>query len=147
MDWVEWRKVLSLNKRAMGESMETLATAMQTKTRLNDCREKAIIGKLGDIISGTRNGVSGYYVSLLFATARKLHEVLKRFRCAEITAEGDTEVIIFLSRENALRRAEDLRVAIKARKRPTLTIEQRNRKAVRVLFVRPNPDHLIGLAA
>jgi hypothetical protein len=127
--------------------METLASAMQTKTRLNDCRDKAIIGKLGDIISGTRNGVAGYYVSLLFATARKLHEVLKRFRCAEITAEGDTEAIIFLSRENALSRAEDLRVAIKARKRPTLSVEQRKRKAVRVLFVRPNPDHLVGLAA
>lgn len=50
--------------------METLATAMQTKTRLNDCREKAIIGKFGDIISGTRNSIGGYYVSLMFDTAR-----------------------------------------------------------------------------
>jgi len=127
--------------------METLASAMQTVTRLNDCREKAIIGKLGDIISGTRNGISGYYVSLMFATTRKLHEVLKRFRCAEITEEGDTEAIIFLSHENALRRAEDLRVAIKARKRPMLSIEQRKQKAARVLSVRPNSDHLMGLAA
>jgi hypothetical protein len=127
--------------------METLASAMQTKTRLNDCRDKAIIGKLGDIVSGTRNGVAGYYVSLIFATARKLHEVLKRFRCAEITAEGDTEAIIFLSRENALSRAEDLRTTIKARKRPNLSFEQRRRKAGKVLQVRPNPDHLVGLAA
>lgn len=127
--------------------METLATAMQTKTRLNDCREKAIIGKLGDIISGTHNGISGYYVSLMFATTRKLHDVLKRFRYAEITAEGDTEAIIFLSCENALSQAEDLRTAIKARKRPALSIEQRKRKAAKVLFVRPNPDHLVGLAA
>lgn len=127
--------------------METLATAMQTKTRLDDCRDKAIIGKLGDIISGTRNGVAGYYVSLMFATARKLHEVLKRFRCAEITAEGDSEAIMFLTRETALSRAEDLRAAIKARKRPNLSIEQRQGKAVKVLQVRPTPDHLMGLAA
>jgi hypothetical protein len=127
--------------------METLASAMQAKTRLNDCRDKAIIGKLGDIISGTRNGVAGYYVSLMFATARKLHQVLNRFGCAEITAEGDSEAIIFLSHENALSRAEDLRAAIKARKRPTLSIQQRNRKAMRVLHVRPNPDNLVGLAA
>jgi hypothetical protein len=127
--------------------MDTLATAMQTKTRLNDCREKAIIGKLGDIVSGTRNGIAGYYVGLLFATARKLHEVLKRFKCGEITAEGDTEAVLFLSRENALSRAEDLRTAIKARKRPKLTTEQRRGKAVKVLQVRPKPDHLMGLAA
>lgn len=126
--------------------METLASAMQTKTRRNDCREKAIIGKVGEIIIGTRNGISGYYVSLLYATARKLHEVLKRFGC-DITAEGDTEAIIFLSHENALSRAEDLRVAIKARKRPNLSVEQRQYKATRVLYVRPNPDHLVGLAA
>lgn len=132
---------------ATGETVETLATAMRTKTRLNDCRERAIIGKFGDIIRGTRNGVAGYYVSLMFATARKLHEVLKRFKCAEITAEADTEAVIFLSRENAFSRAEDLRVAIKARKRPTLSIEQRNRKAATVLLVRPNPDYLVGLAA
>lgn len=124
-----------------------LATAMQTKTRFNDCREKAIIGKLGDIISGTRNGVAGYYVSLMFGTARKLHEVLKRFKCAEITAEGDTEAIIFLSRENALSRAEELRVVIKARKRPNLSSQQRQKKAMGVLKVRSNPDHLMGLAA
>jgi hypothetical protein len=115
--------------------METLASAMQTKTRLNDCREKAIIGKLGEIISGTHKGVAGYYVSLLLATARKLHQVL------------NTEAIIFLSHENALRRAEDLRVAIKARKRPALSIEQRKHRAVRVLLVRPNPNYLVGLAA
>jgi hypothetical protein len=127
--------------------METLASAMQTRTRLDECRDKAIIGKLGDIISGTRNGVAGYYVSLMFATARKLHEVLKRFRCAEITAEGDTEAIMFLSRETALSRAEDLRVAIRARKRPNLSLEQRYKKAIGVLKVRPNSDHLMSLAA
>jgi hypothetical protein len=115
--------------------METLASAMQIKTRLNDCRDKAIIGKLGDIVSGTRNGIAGYYLSLMFATARKLHEVLKRFKCAEITAEGDTEAVLSLSRDNAVSRAEDLRAAIKARKRPNLSVEQRERKAVKVLQV------------
>lgn len=44
-------------------------------------------------------------------------------------------------------RAEDLRVVINARKRPSLTAEQRQRKAARVLQVRPNPDHLLRLAA
>src|SRR5687768_1054587 len=90
-------------------------------------------------------GISGYYVSLLFTTARNFTR-FERFRC-EITAEGDTEAIIFLSRENALSRAEDLRIAIKARKRPMLSIAQRNRKAVRVLYVRPTSDHLVGLTA
>ncbi len=127
--------------------METLATAMQAKLRRDDSGDQAIMGKDGDILAGARNGVVGYYISLVYQTGRKLHEVLKRFRWAEITQEGDSEAVIFMSRENALARAQDLRVAIKARKRPALSFEQRQRKAMTVALVRSNPDHLVGIAA
>ena len=42
---------------------------------------------------------------------------------------------MFFSHDNAMSRAEDLRVAINARKRPTLTDQQRQAKAVIVLEV------------
>lgn len=83
----------------------------------------------------------------MYESARKLHTVLKTLRCAEVTQEGDTEAVIFLSHQNAMSLAEDLRSAIKVRKRPNLSVEQRQQKAVRVLQVRVNPDHLEGLAA
>lgn len=128
-------------------SVGILGNKMRAKVRLDDSGDSSIIGKLGDILAGTRNGLPGYYVSLMYDSPRKLHEVLKRFRCADVAQEGDSEAVIFLSPQNAMSRADDLRVAINARKRPTLTVEQRRWKALRVLQVRPNPDHLEGLAA
>jgi hypothetical protein len=127
--------------------LDMLGQKMQAKVRLDESGDRSIIGKAGDIVEGTLTGAHGYYISLMYAGARKLGEVLKSFRRAQVTQKGDSEAVIFLSHENAMSRAEDLRVAINARKRPTLTIEQRARKAVSVLRVRPNPDHLVGLAA
>jgi hypothetical protein len=120
---------------------------MWAKVRRDESGDKSIIGKLGDIVEGTLHGTHGYYVSLMYAGERKLGEVLKGFGCARITQRGDTEAVIFLSHDNAMSRAEDLRVAINARKRPALTVEQRLSKAARMLQVRPSPDHLVGLAA
>ncbi|HEV7746394.1 MAG TPA: hypothetical protein VGO56_15465 [Pyrinomonadaceae bacterium] len=124
-----------------------LADKMKAKVRRDESGDRSIIGKQGDIVEGTRSGDYGYYVSLIFDSRRKLKEVLKRFRCGEVTQEGDSEAVVFVSHENAMSRAQDLRVAINARKLPNLTIEQRQRKALSVLHVRPNPDHLMGLAA
>lgn len=124
-----------------------LAEQMKAKVRPDESGDRSITGKLGDIVEGTLCGVHGYYISLMYAGARKLSEVLKAFGCARITQRGDSEAVIFLSHDNAMSRAVDLRVAINARKRPTLTVEQRQQKAARVLRVRPNPDHLVGLAA
>lgn len=120
---------------------------MRAKVRPDDSGDKSITGKLGDIVEGTLHGVHGYYVSLMYAGARKLHAVLETFRCAQVTQRGDSEAVIFISHDNAMSWAEDLRVAINARKRPSLTCDQRERKAARVLLVRPNPDHSVGLAA
>ena len=126
--------------------MNTLAKQMEVKVKLDESGDRSIIGKLGDIVEGTLNGLPGYYVSFMYDSPRKLHEVLKTFS-GEVTQEGDSEAVIFLSHESAIARAEDLRVAINARKRPSLTIEQRLHKAASVLQVRPNPDHLVGIAA
>src|SRR6266851_8922954 len=109
---------------------------MRTKVRRDESDDRSIIGKLGDIVEGTRNGVYGYYVAIMSESARKLHEVLKRLTCAELTQEGDSEAVIFLSHQNAISMAEDLRVLVGARKRPDLTVEQRRWKAARVLKVR-----------
>jgi hypothetical protein len=127
--------------------IDLLSEKMRAKVKPDDSGDRAIIGKAGDIVEGTLHGVRGYYVSLMYAGARKLGEVLKIFICARVTQRGDSEAVIFLSHDNAMSRAEDLRVAINARKRPNLTIEQRALKAMKVLQVRPNPDHLVGLAA
>lgn len=129
------------------QTLHILGDEMRAKVRPDDSGDKSIAGKLGDIIEGTLDGVQGYYVSLMYVSARKLGEVLKSFRCARLTQRGDSEAVIFISHDNAMSRAEDLRVAINARKRPTLTGEQRQQKALRVLQVRANPDHLVGLTA
>lgn len=129
------------------DSLNVLGEKMRAKVRPDESGDRSIIGKLGDIVEGTLNGVHGYYMSVMYDSARKLHEVLKTFRYAQVTQEGDSEAVIFLSHDNAMSRAEDLRVAINARKRPNLTGEQRQQKAARVLQVRPNPDHWVGLAA
>jgi hypothetical protein len=120
---------------------------MRTTARRDESGDRSITGKLGDIVEGTLTGVHGYYVSFMYPSARKLRAVLKSFRFARVTQRGDSEAVIFLSRCHAMSRAEDLRVAINARKRPTLTTEQRRQKAARMLQVRSNPDHLVGLAA
>jgi len=127
--------------------IDILGEKMQAKVRPDDSGDRSIIGKLGDIVGGTLNGVPGYYVSLMYESRRKLTEVLKRFGSGKITQEGDSEAVIFFALETAMNQAQDLRVAINARKRPNLTIEQRLRKAVSVLQVRPSPDHLVGFAA
>jgi hypothetical protein len=129
------------------QTLHILGEEMRAKVRPDDSGDKSITGKLGDIVEGTLNGDHGYYVSLMYAGARKLRAVLETFRCAQVTQRGDSEAVIFLSHDKAMSRAEDLRVAINARKRPTLTGEQRQQKALRVLQVRPDPDHLVGLAA
>jgi hypothetical protein len=126
--------------------IDMLGQKMRAKVRPDDSGDKSITGKLGDIVEGTLNGDHGYYVSLMYAGARKLRAVLETFRCAQVTQRGDREAVIFISHENAMSWAENLRVAINARKRPTLTGEQRQQKALRVLQVRPNPDHLVALA-
>lgn len=105
--------------------LDVLGRQMQAKVRPDESGDRSIIGKAGDVVEGTLTGVHGYYVSLMYAGARKLGEVLKGFRCARVTQRGDSEAVIFLSHENAMSRAEDLRVAINAKKRPTLTGEQR----------------------
>jgi len=120
---------------------------MWAKVRPDDSGDRSITGKLGDVVEGTLAGVHGYYVSLMYAGAWKLREVLKSFSCAQVTQRGDTEAVIFISHENAMSLAEDLRIDINARKRPKLTVEQRALKAMKVLQVRPNPDHLVDLAA
>jgi hypothetical protein len=129
------------------QTLHVLGDEMRAKVRPDDSGDKSITGKLGDIVEGTLNGEHGYYVSLMYASARKLRAVLETFRCAQVTQRGDSEAVFFISHENAMSRAEDLRVAINARKRPSLTGEQRQQKAARVLQVRPNPDHLVGLTA
>jgi hypothetical protein len=129
------------------QTLDMLGDEMRAKVRPDDSGDRSITGKLGDIVEGTLHGARGYYVSLMYAGARKLSEVLKAFGCARVTQRGDSEAVVFISHDNAISRAEDLRVAINARKRPTLTVEQRAWKAVRVLQVRPTPDHLVGLAA
>ena len=130
----------------MKDSLNVLGEKMRAKVRPDESGDRSILGKHGDIVEGSLNGVHGYYVSLMYAGARKLGEVLKKFRSAQLTQRGDSEAVVFLSHDNALSRAEDLRVAINARKRPNLTVAQRARKAVSVLQVRPNPDHLVVLA-
>lgn len=129
------------------QTLHILGDEMRAKVRADDSGDRSITGKLGDIVEGTLHGVHGYYVSLIYAGARKLRAVLETFRCAQETHRGDSEAVIFLSHDNAMSRAEDLRVAINARKRPSLTGEQRQQKALRVLQVRPNANHLAGLAA
>jgi hypothetical protein len=129
------------------QTLQILGDEMRAKVRPNDSGDRSITGKLGDIVEGTLHGAHGYYVSLMYSGARKLLAVLKTFRCARVTQQGESEAVIFLSHENAMSRAEDLRVAINARKRPTLTVQQRASKAVKVLQVRPNPDHFVVLAA
>jgi len=129
------------------QTLHILGDEMRAKVRPDDSGDRSITGKLGDIVEGTLQGTHGYYVSLIYAGAWKLREVLKGFSCAQVTQRGDSEAVVFISHENAMSRADDLRVAINARKRPNLTIEQRARKAVNVLHVRRNPDHLVGLAA
>ena len=125
--------------------LDLLGQKMQAKVRLDESGDRSITGKLGDIVEGTLKGVRGYYVSLMYAGARKLQAVLKSFRCAQVTQRGDSEAVIFLSHANAMSQAEDLRVAINARKRPALSFDQRQRKAMTIELARPNPDHLGGL--
>jgi hypothetical protein len=118
-----------------------------TVCKRDESGDRSVIGKAGDIVEGTLAGVHGYYVSLMYAGAWKLREVLKSFTWAQVTQREDAEAVIFISHDNAMSRTEDLRVAINARKKPTLTNEQRAGKAITLLQPRRNPDHLRVIAA
>lgn len=97
--------------------MEALAEKMRVRMRVDECNDRTIIGKHGDVHRGTYGGgTSGYYVSLLYTSARKFHiELAKLAAIGEITGEGDTEGIVFIPRQVALGNANLIRKAIHAK--------------------------------
>lgn len=105
--------------------METLAEKMRVRMRRDDCNDRIIIGKHGDVHRGTREGVSGYYVSIMWTSARKFRVELRRCVAigAEITQEGDTEGVVFVPRSVALANASVIRAAIHARQKRKLSPE------------------------
>ncbi|HEU5237561.1 MAG TPA: hypothetical protein VFU37_10490, partial [Pyrinomonadaceae bacterium] len=98
--------------------METLSEKMRVRMRVDDCHDRVIIGKRGDIHRGTRNGASGYYVSIMYLTPKTFHFQLKKAVAigAEITEEGDTEGVVFIPRSVALANARLIRSVIHARR-------------------------------
>lgn len=107
--------------------METLSAKMKVRLRTDDCNDRCVIGKRGDVHRGTRGGVSGYYISIMYLSARKFHIELKK--CldigAEITQEGDTEGVVFIPRSVALENARLLRSVIHARRLMNISPELR----------------------
>lgn len=97
--------------------MEALAEKMHVRIRVDDCNDRVILGKYGEVHQGTKEGTSGYYVSLLYLSPRKFHiELAKCALLGEVTQEGDTEAVMFITRAIALANARILRGAIHARR-------------------------------
>lgn len=97
--------------------MEALAEKMRVRMRMDDSGDRAIIGKHGDVHRGNYGTTSGYYVSIMYTSARKFHiELAKVAAIGEITQEGDTEGVVFVPRQVALGNAKLIRSAIHAKR-------------------------------
>lgn len=104
--------------------MEELAAKMRVRLRRDDCNDQAIIGKHGDIHKGKFGFTNGYYVSVMWNTARKFHiEFAKCSAIGEITQEGDAEGVVFIPRQIALGNARLIRKAIHAKLKRVLSPE------------------------
>lgn len=113
--------------------MEALAEKMRVRMRLDDSGDRAIIGKHGDVYRGTYATVSGYYISIMYPSARKFHiEFNKCAALGEITQEGDTEGVVFVPRQVALGNARLIRSAIHARRIKELSPEAKAAGAERL---------------
>ena len=117
--------------------METLAEKMHVRIRVDDCNDRVILGKRGEVHQGTKEGVSGYYVSLLYLSARKFHiELAKCASLGEVTQEGDTEAVVFIPRAIALANARILRGTIHARRIKEVSPEAKAAGAERLRIYR-----------
>lgn len=97
--------------------METLAEKMHARFKLDDCGDRCVVGKRGDVHRGSRDGESGYFFSLLYPSIRTFNNALKKVdQIGVITAHGDTEAILFVPRQTALENARLLRAVIKAKR-------------------------------
>lgn len=113
--------------------MEALAEKMRVRMRMDDSGDRAIIGKHGDVHRGTYGMTSGYYVSIMYTSARKFHiELAKVAAIGEITQEGDTEGVVFVPRQVALGNARLIRSAIHARRIKELSPEAKAAGAERL---------------
>jgi hypothetical protein len=98
---------------------------------------RTILGKRGDIHRGTSDGVSGYYVSIMYLSARKFRT--ERAKCSllgQITQEGDTEAVVFISRSSALANAHILSGTIHARQIKGMSLEAQAAGAERLRIYR-----------
>ena len=98
---------------------------------------RVILGKRGDIHRGTLGGVSGYYVSVMYSSARKFHiELAKCTQLGQITQGGDTEAVVFIPRSIALANARILRGTIHARRIKEMSPEAKAAGAERLRIYR-----------
>src|SRR6266550_8833386 len=117
--------------------MEALAEKMRVRMRADDCNDRVIRGKQGDIHRGTLVGVSGYYVSIMYLSTRKFHiELAKCSPLGQITQEGDTEAVVFIPRSIALANARILRSTIHARRIKEMSPEAKAAGAERLRIYR-----------
>lgn len=113
--------------------METLAEKMRVRMKLDECGDRTIIGKRGDVHREIYGMTSGYYISIMYPSARKFHiEFAKCAAIGEITQEGDTEGVIFIPRQIALGNARLIRTAIHARRIRELSPETKAAGAERL---------------
>lgn len=98
--------------------MEALAEKMRVHLKRDDCNDQIILGKRGDVHKGSLNRHYGYYVSIMYETARKFRiELAKAVAIGgEITQEGDTEAVVFFPRNLAIDHARQIRSIIHARR-------------------------------
>src|SRR5260370_41843258 len=94
---------------------------MRTRLGRDECGDQVILGTRGNIHEGTLGGATGYYISLIFPTVRKVRIELRKClalddRTTVITLEGDTEAVIFIPRDLALEHPHMFRESIKARR-------------------------------
>lgn len=100
---------------------------------MDDSGDRTIIGKRGDVHRGTYAMTSGYYVSVMYPSARKFHiEFNKLAAIGEITQEGDTEGVIFIPRQVALGNARLIRTAIHAKRIREMSPEAKEAGAERL---------------
>lgn len=128
--------------------MEALAEKMHVRMRVDDCNDRVIIGKHGDVHRGVYGMTSGYYVSVMYDSARKFH--IEFARCAaigEITQEGDTEGVVFIPRQVALANAGLIRKAIHAKRIKELSPEAKAAGAERLRIYRESKQRAEAVAS
>ncbi len=110
--------------------MEKLAELMCVKVSIDECRDRVIEGKCGNIHVDGDGGPGGYCVALLCGTARRLRRALEKVASfSRVGVVGDGEAVVYVGGDISRSDAVVLRSVLGVKKRRVLSSEQRERLA------------------